>query len=141
MSLVHLVYASSALHLFGENELLALLGKSRRNNAVAGITGLLLYRAGNFIQVLEGEETAVAETHARIAADLRHNGLIVLIRAPIAERSFGDWSMGFRNILSDTLHEVPGYSDFLNQDWDGAALREAPDRALLLLHLFRRNMR
>jgi hypothetical protein len=32
---------------------------SRENNAKRGVTGMLLYKEGNFIQVLEGDEREV----------------------------------------------------------------------------------
>jgi hypothetical protein len=141
MSLIHLVYVSSATHSFAASELLALLEGSRRNNAPAGITGLLLYRDGNFMQVLEGEETAVTDTHARISKDPRHDGLITLLRAQITERGFGDWSMGFRNLDSAEIRNTPGYSEFLNEDWKGRPMQESPDRALTLLRVFRQGIR
>ena len=37
-----------------------------------GITGLLLFIDGGFLQMLEGEERAVRELYTRIAADRRH---------------------------------------------------------------------
>jgi hypothetical protein len=48
------VYASTALQAFTKPELQALLQEIRPKNAELGITGLLLYKDGNFMQVLEG---------------------------------------------------------------------------------------
>lgn len=62
-----LVYVSSAVVPFSKAELLSLLTKSRENNSKVGLTGLLIYKDGSFMQVLEGEETAVLATHERIA--------------------------------------------------------------------------
>ena len=131
----------SATQPFTKADLLALLKVSSRNNQPAGITGLLLYRDGNIIQVLEGEESAVIATHERIARDPRHDGLITLLKSPIAQRSFGDWSMGFRNLSGNQVPDVPGYNEFLNEDWLGRPLQDSPDRALKLLQLFRRGLR
>ncbi len=115
MSLIHLVYVSSATRPFDQAELLKLLEESRRNNQRTNITGLLLYREGNFMQALEGEELAVVSTHERISKDCRHGGLITLLKGPIAQRDFGDWSMGFRNLDSAEIRTLPGYSEFLNE--------------------------
>jgi hypothetical protein len=141
MSLIQLIYLSSATQPFSPADLLALLETSRRNNTAADITGMLLYRDGNFIQVLEGKAPAVTATHERIAQDTRHDGLITLLKAPIAQRSFGDWSMGFRNLSAKAAPEVPGYNEFLNDDWLGRPMRTSPDRALKLLQLFRSGLR
>lgn len=141
MSLIHLIYVSSATHNFSQTELLALLDVSRRNNAPADITGLLLYRDGNFMQVLEGEESVVTDTHARISKDQRHNGLITLLKQPISQRGFGEWSMGFRNLDSAEARNVPGYSEFLNEEWKGRPIQETPHRALKLLQVFRQGVR
>jgi hypothetical protein len=56
-----LVYVSSAVNLFSDEDLIQLLEVSRRNNEKAEITGLLLYSSGNFMQTLEGPEKAVLE--------------------------------------------------------------------------------
>src|SRR3954468_5458514 len=109
MSLVHLVYVSSATRQFSQAELIALLATSCRNNEPVGITGMLLYRDGNFMQVLEGEESAVAAAYDRISKDRRHDGLITMLKEPIATRDFGDWSMGFRDLNSIEVHNAPGY--------------------------------
>ena len=53
------VYASSAVQLFAPEELRALLETSRRNNAARGVSGMLLYKDGNFLKVLGGREAAV----------------------------------------------------------------------------------
>jgi hypothetical protein len=56
-----LVYVSSASQPFSEADLAALLKQSRRENDQPGITGMLLSRDRNFIQVLERpEETLLA---------------------------------------------------------------------------------
>ncbi len=70
-----------------------ILQRSRHNNAVDGITGLLWHDDGMFLQVLEGPETSVAATYARIAADPRHHDLMILSDRPVDAREFGYWSM------------------------------------------------
>lgn len=141
MDLFHLVYVSSASVAFPPAELLQLLEISRRNNTPRNITGLLLYRDGNFMQVLEGEEQHVRETHARILRDTRHQGAITLLQERIVERAFPGWAMAFRNLNAPELKALPGYSDFLNEDWFGAPILDDPDRALQLLLTFRGGLR
>ena len=131
----HLIYVSSAVNLFTDEQLKQLLEVSRTNNGKRNITGMLLYLDGNFIQVLEGEQTAVIETHQRIARDPRHKGLMTLLQGNIPEREFSDWSMGFRNVESNDGDSLPGYTDFLRK---GAGASEQKTAALLLLNNFKK---
>jgi hypothetical protein len=136
-----LVYVSSATKPFPQDELLALLAQSRRRNTESGVTGMLLYRDGNFMQVLEGPRAAVLATHERIVGDSRHRGLITLRNTPVAARSFPDWSMAFRNLELSASPDLPGYSDFLNQAWSLPAAAGEADAARKLLAVFRRSAR
>lgn len=67
--------------------------QSRHNNAVDGITGLLWHNDGMFLQVIEGPESSVASTYARIAGDPRHEAVTILLDRPVDAREFGYWSM------------------------------------------------
>ncbi|MEP7187723.1 MAG: BLUF domain-containing protein, partial [Roseiflexaceae bacterium] len=60
----YLSYASVAVTPFTSAALQALLLTSRRNNMQLGITGMLLYKDGEFMQVLEGEQAAVQALYA-----------------------------------------------------------------------------
>lgn len=139
-NLFSLTYVSSARALFGKPELVAILEVSRRNNTASNVTGMLLYHKGSFMQVLEGPEEAVRQAHERIARDPRHNGLITLLERPVAERQFGEWSMGFRDLEDPALKSLPGYSDFLNGSLTSAKFAENPSRAQKLLLSFKQNM-
>lgn len=110
--MLSIVYASSAVRLFNRAELIELLEASHQANQEHGITGMLLYRGGNFIQVIEGENEAVIQLYENIKADPRHNNIILLSQDPILERQFADWSMGFRNIDQMTRQELEGFSEF-----------------------------
>jgi len=83
-----LVYVSSAVTPFSSSDLAALLTKCHERNTATGITGMLLYKDGNFMQVLEGEEPAVRTVYARIGKDPRHRGLITLLEGRQERRQF-----------------------------------------------------
>ena len=87
------IYISSATHDLRDEELVALLDVSRRNNAARGITGALAYHDYAFIQVLEGPEVLVEALLATIARDTRHIGMMVCERTRIDGRAFSAWSM------------------------------------------------
>lgn len=89
MQLLQLVYVSSATRLLDPPELFELQAAARERNRRAGISGVLLYRDGNFLQALEGPEEAVHDLERRLARDPRHHGMLVLLRRRIAEREFG----------------------------------------------------
>lgn len=94
-NLVRLVYVSEATVKFTEAEFAALLKTSQANNAVRGVTGILLFAAGNFIQVLEGPADAVQERYDVIATDPRHRRVSRLLCEATTDRLFGQWSMGW----------------------------------------------
>jgi Sensors of blue-light using FAD len=135
------VYSSSAVKLFSQAELLDLLAQSRENNTSLGITGMLLYKDGNFMQVLEGEEETVQALVAKIARDPRHRGIITLLRGPLEERQFPDWSMGFRDLNSAEVLSMPGYNEFLNTPLTGEEFSADSTRCQKLLLMFKKNMR
>jgi lipopolysaccharide biosynthesis regulator YciM len=135
-----LVYVSSAKQLFSEEELKALLEQSRDNNTRLGLTGLLLYKDGNFMQVLEGPEDAVKRLYNIIQKDPRHHGFLQLLRQQIREREFASWSMGFKNLKDVNLQQIPGYSAFMNEPLNSAGFQADPSRAQKLLGMFRGKM-
>lgn len=138
--MISIVYVSSAVTPFTQSELTALLETSRRNNAAGDVTGMLLYKEGNFMQALEGPETAVRRVHSRIESDSRHKGLLTLVDKPITERQFPGWSMGFRDLATQSLRAVDGYNEFLNTPFTGREFSSNPSLAQKLLLTFKQNM-
>ncbi len=136
-----LIYISSAVQLFSDQELEHLLEKSRKNNSALGVTGMLLYKGGNFMQLLEGHKETVLALAAKIECDPRHKGVIVLIKEEHPERQFDQWSMGFQKLDAAPSPEVPGYSDFLDLPLTSDQFLSSPSRSLKLLLQFKKNMR
>lgn len=96
--LVRLMYASRAVPAVDQEELLSILRKSKSNNPGVGITGVLCFSEGIFLQVLEGGRSAVNQLYNRIAADTRHTQVELLSYDEIGERRFAGWSMGQVNM-------------------------------------------
>ena len=96
--LVRLMYASRAVPAVDQEELIAILKKSKANNAKSGVTGALCFSEGVFIQALEGGRTAVSKLYNRIANDARHSVVVLLNYDVIEERRFSGWSMGQVNM-------------------------------------------
>lgn len=134
------VYASSATHLFEAEELRQLMQTSRRNNAALSVSGMLLYKDGNILQVLEGREESVRALAAKIHGDPRHHGVITLVEGFENEYQFPDWSMGFRDLHGAEAKGTPGYSAFLDTAFNPKALAADPTVAQRLLLTFRQIM-
>ena len=96
-----LVYLSAAKPSLNQQDLDQILSTSRDNNKIAGLTGLLLFGRGSFIQVLEGEPEDIDACYERISRDTRHSALLPVLREPIKARSFGEWSMGYKALKGD----------------------------------------
>lgn len=94
-SLVQLVYVSRLTvsgrlntSIFDEVE-----RHASQYNEQQGITGILCYGNGQFLQCLEGEKSKVLALQQRICSDKRHKNIKVLLLQPITQRSFLDWRM------------------------------------------------
>ncbi len=138
--MLSLAYVSSSTRDLDSNELVEILEKSRANNTLVGVTGMLLYKDGNFIQVLEGADPAVLAIYQKIARDPRHKGVIMLLKEQRSERQFPEWSMGFCNLRDVDLQALPGYRDFRHDSLTSPAFVADPTRAQSLLFMFRKKM-
>lgn len=106
--MLSIVYSSRAASDIGQSDLRELLTRSRSNNERDGLTGMLLYRSGYFLQVLEGPDDGVRRRLTVIEADERHDDVKVLIDETIEERLFPEWTMAFDAVPSDSADQVPG---------------------------------
>lgn len=131
------IYVSSAHKLFNEEELNSLLEYIRPLNAKNGITGLLAYKDGNIMQVLEGEQQKVMELIAKIKLDTRHSGVIELLTGLIEKRQFADWSMAYSDLSAESS---AGFSDFLSPDKSEHEETISAGNAKILMLNFRKNM-
>ena len=96
--LVRLMYASRAAAGVDQDELVAIVRKSKANNPALGVTGVLCFSEGIFLQVLEGGRSAVNRLYNRIATDPRHTDVELMSYEEIGERRFAGWSMGQVNM-------------------------------------------
>jgi Sensors of blue-light using FAD len=92
-ALTQLIYVSRP---FGFNAAVLddILTVSRFNNARDGITGALICRADLYLQLIEGPDSAIAATYARIAADQdRHVDVQLLLSRSVEAPMFPKWAM------------------------------------------------
>jgi len=109
-----LTYLSEATAPLDRQQLEGLLTVSRTWNASAGLTGMLLYAEGHFIQTLEGDHQDVEALMARIRADPRHHHIDVTLEEEIEERYFHGWAMGFRQPSPEEVRDLEGFTDYLD---------------------------
>ena len=90
---------------------------ARRNNSKLGVTGVLSYSNGHYLQVIEGDAEQVDQLFGTIKSDSRHTNVIKLIEVSISQRCFPKWSMrlvvsvsrdkGFRKFIQNFGHLIP----------------------------------
>jgi len=130
-----LVYVSQSRSSWNEAELDRLLTRARIRNGARGITGMLLYVEGSFVQSLEGPAAVVAALIDRIRADKRHWHVRCLVDRIVATRDFPDWSLGFRHCRRGELAAI-GPTGLANDDEIARALGGCDGAAIELLRGF-----
>lgn len=93
-----LVYTSRSTRPVTMKVLQQLTEHASRKNALVGITGLLLYGSGNYLQVLEGNQASIKILYERIRKDKRHTAVELLCQHERESRLFPDWNMGQLNL-------------------------------------------
>ena len=95
--LVRLLYASRAVAA-SPAAIQGILESARAHNHASGITGILVYGGGVFMQAIEGGRQAISDLYGTIQRDARHKDVILLHYEEIVERRFGAWTMGLVDV-------------------------------------------
>ena len=98
LQVVYISFASESFNSNAQDGLDDILLKANEYNKKRGITGMLLYRSGVFLQLIEGDLIEIQKLFGKISMDLRHEGLKILVKQQSDERLFEDWSMACRKI-------------------------------------------
>lgn len=104
-----LTYLSHEAHPLSEMELEVLLRQATRDNERLGITGVLLYAEGAFVQRLEGPRDAVMGLFARIRRDERHEVLMVTDVRETPARTFDGWGMALIDVRTLDAEQAEAY--------------------------------
>jgi len=108
--LVRLLYVSRAVDT-SPAAIEAILTQSRSHNPASGITGVLCYGGGIFLQAIEGGRSTVSELYGSIQADARHKDVELMSFEEISERRFSGWTMGHVNLAKLNHSIVLKYSE------------------------------
>lgn len=127
------IYISAATQQFSSEELAELLAKARENNTENGVSGLLVYHQGSFLQILEGPADAVEKTLDIIASDPRHTNIRILFKDQVEAPEYEEWSMGFVDPTgaAQVIDGFVGYNGKLD------ALTIDPSRAKKIVRKFK----
>jgi hypothetical protein len=131
------VYSSGATHPMSSVELAEILQIARYKNEAKDITGMLLYRSGHFLQVLEGPEKELRMLLEKLERDPRHRDLRILLDGIVPARAFGAWSMAFEDVSGFKPEQLPAYSQFLTEGFSSTECVRYPQKALRMVLAFR----
>lgn len=106
-NLERIMYLSRARHRMTKGELADLLAGARIRNEQHGISGLLIYDAGYFAQVLEGPKSSIEKLLANIAKAPRHDEYTLVSEGSVEGRFFEGWAMDWANLefMDDSQHK------------------------------------
>ncbi len=105
--MAYLSFATRPFKMDLDNNIDTILQEAQTHNSQHNITGQLIYRAGTFVQFLEGEKEQVEKLLGRILLDHgRHENLKILLKQELIERVFPDWSMSYKKLDDAALDLV-----------------------------------
>lgn len=134
--MIHLIYIGSSVGTPSEQDLIELLDQARCKNWKLNVTGMLLYDCNTYLQVLEGDKKDVYRVYNSIRYDQRVERLITLVDEEITHRDFPDWSMGFKNLESQTPKELLGFSEIFSGNIDPQIAARKAELAVELIMSF-----
>ncbi|BEP44718.1 BLUF domain-containing protein [Variovorax sp. 375MFSha3.1] len=94
LPLHEIFYCSMLTHSLPPQTVGQIVSRARTQNALHGITGLLVFDGMRFCQHLEGPADAVSALMQRIEKDPRHVDVRVVHRAPLEVRRYSGFGMG-----------------------------------------------
>lgn len=133
---LQLAYISRATEPFEEDELFELIDHSQKNNKARGLSGMLVYNAGYFLQLLEGPEETVEGLMKTIAADPRHVEIKRVYERRTTQRIFGSWYMAYKNLSTIKPALRQRVEDLIKQ-LAGKPRVESPEEFMKVLQLMR----
>jgi len=122
-----LVYESRAVVALSELDLRRLLESARLRNRREGVTGLLIYDRGRFVQWLEGPAAGLGRIWESIRQDRRHTSVTLLGESRPPHRFFGDWPMALG--MRDSARPKPNSPGrWRSGEFEGSVPAELIDR-------------
>ncbi len=127
---VRLLYVSRAVGPQTTTVTASILAKAQGHNPAEGIGGVLCQGQGLYLQVLEGERGAINRLYRRIAGDVRHDDVQVLLFEEIAKSRFAAWSMALVELSDRDPMVSLGHPEFDPYQATGATAMALIDQLL-----------
>lgn len=124
-----IIYSSQAMADLSVDALEEILVDARAGNEARGITGVLVYVEGVFLQILEGDKDAVLGLMDNITRDTRHSSVTVFHEAAVDQPLFSDWRMAYLSATPQQLAVWAGLAGTTTLDDILADVRDRPGRA------------
>ena len=119
-------YVSTAVSTITKNKVSDVFDGIVEKNRHLGITGVLLYSHGNFMQIIEGPSVAMRTLYDSIKKDQRHHHIIEIMNQPATERIFQNYLTGFTIVESaKEIFHLQKYLRFLEDNFDDAIKNRA----------------
>lgn len=126
MHFIQILYRSIARQPHEQREILDILRKSQSNNQRKQISGLLIFRDGQYLQFLEGPDVAVNALFEVISQDPRHHDIEIIDQLNVESMVMPTWAMGY---FSPELDPTATQDSFLLKEASARAICELlPER-------------
>lgn len=127
------LYVSKATENIDSKSVNKFLEKAIAYNTKNNITGILLFRAGIFLQLLEGDKQLVEDLLEKIEKDNRHSNITRIFSLEKNERLFPNWSMGYHEISDLDINMI---NEFLSWNKLISAAKDLDNN--IILHMLAR---
>ena len=135
----HLVYVSDETNQLDISDIKEIEQVSQKNNQKAGVTGILMYKFGRFMQFLEGSENEVRRIFSLIQKDPRHTNIEVLTEGFIPKRQFSDWHMKYTPLSEIQKNSGIVFWKLFNLEASADEIIESAKQTLFMLLSFKNN--
>ena len=96
MAVYSICYVSTADRSLSKDDIHTILEESTASNMQNNVTGVLLHKDGNFLQLIEGDkETIIALYYGKIIHDKRHPKCTKIFEKEFQYRFFAGYGNGF----------------------------------------------
>jgi len=125
-------YVSTIQSKVSSSELYEAFVSFKKKNIKNNISGVLLHKNGNFLQIIEGKKETIDALFSKIKIDKRHKHIITLIDFPIPHRLFEEYKTSFSII--DSPEEFKMLIEYTN--WLKHADSSCAKKAIKVLEAF-----
>lgn len=112
-----LMYSSIADPKLTSDDIDQLVNQARQRNAEQGITGLLVYQHGCFLQILEGDRKKLSQLfEQKLLRDPRHSAVRLFHDEALSERQFRFWHLAFSDLGEHSTRISSPYRECLKKE-------------------------